>query len=96
MDALHFALEGGERPNSPRPSETVDFVIGMPDDGEGVQALVVDIGGTTRRPDGATYHIPWSFAPGGKAAEISDVIRHRGWTAVKERHRVRLGPKPMP
>ena len=96
VDALHFALEGGERPDFPLPSETEGFVVGMADDGEGMQALVVEIGGTTRRPDGTTYHIPWSFAPSRKAAKISDVIRLRGWTAVKERHRVRLGPNPMP
>ena len=70
--------------------------MGVADDNEGVQALVVEIGGTTRRPDGAAYHIPWSFAPGRKATESGDVIRDQGWTMTRERHRVRLGPKPLP
>jgi hypothetical protein len=93
--AQHIALEGGEPPDFPLPSEAEGYVVGVADDGEGVQALVVEVGGTTHRPDGATYHIPWSFAAGRKATESVEVIRERGWTPVPERHRVRLGPKPL-
>ena len=35
-------------------------MVGVDDDGAGVQALVVEIGGAARRPDGSTYHITWS------------------------------------
>src|SRR3712207_2332396 len=91
--AQHVALEGGEPPDFPLPSETEGFVVGVADDGAGVQALVVEIGGTTQRPDGSTYHIVWSLAPGRKLAESNDVIRKWGWTAARERHRVHLGPK---
>jgi hypothetical protein len=65
-------------------------VVGVADDGAGVQALVVEIGGTTQRPDGAAFHIAWSLGAGRKAAESNDVIRERGWTATERRHRVRL------
>jgi hypothetical protein len=68
-------------------------VVGVADDGAGVQALVVEIGGTTRRPDGSTYHVTWSLGPGRDAVESNDVIRERGWTATGERRRVRLEPK---
>ena len=68
------------------------FVVGVADDGAGVQALVVEIGGTTRRPDGSTYYITWSLGPGRRAVESNDVIRQRGWTATRERHHVRLEP----
>ncbi len=68
-------------------------MVGVADDGAGVQALVVEIGGTTRRPDGSTYHITWSLAPGRAAVESNGAIRERGWTAIPERHRVRLEPK---
>ena len=88
--AQQVALEGGEPPDFPLPSEAEDFVVGVADDGAGVQALVVEIGGTTRRPDGSAFHIAWSLAAGRKAAESNDVIRGRGWTATGERHRVRL------
>ena len=66
--------------------------MGVADDGEGVQALVVEIGGTTRRPDGAAFHIAWSLGAGRRAAESNDVIQERGWTATPQRHRVRLRP----
>ena len=88
--ARHVALEGGEPPDFPLPGEAEGFVVGVADDGAGVQALVVEIGGTTRRPDGAAYHIAWSLGAGRKAAESNDVIRERGWTATGQRHRVRL------
>ncbi len=65
-------------------------MVGVADDGAGVQALVVEIGGSTRRPDGSSYHIAWSLGAGRKAAESNDVIRVRGWTAAGQRHRVRL------
>jgi hypothetical protein len=93
--ARYVVLEDGEPPDFPLPSEAEGFVVGVADDGSGVQALVVEVGGTTRRPDGSTYHIPWSLGSGRKAAESSDVIRKQGWTPAAERHRVRLGPKPL-
>jgi hypothetical protein len=93
--ARHVALEGGAPPDFPLPPETEGFIVGVADNGVDVQALVVEIGGTTRRPDGATYHIPWSLGPGRRIAECGDVIRKLGWTAVRERHCVRLGPKPL-
>ena len=88
--AQQVALEGGEPPDFPLPGEAEGFVVGVADDGAGVQALVVEIGGTTRRPDGSAFHIAWSLGAGRKAAESNDVIRERGWTATGQRHRVRL------
>ena len=88
--ARHVALEGGGPPDFPLPVEAEGFVVGVADDGAGVQTLVVEIGGTTRRPDGSTYHIAWSLGAGRKAAESKDAIRERGWTATGQRHRVRL------
>jgi hypothetical protein len=51
------------------PQETCGEIVGEADDGAGVQALVVRIGGTTDRPDGATYHVTWSLADGRRAVE---------------------------
>jgi hypothetical protein len=94
--AHHVTLKAGVRPDFPLPGDTEGFVVGVADDGAGVQALVVEIGGTTRRPDGSTYHVTWSLAPGREAVESNDVIRKRGWTATTQRHRVRLEPKVFP
>ena len=94
--AHHVTLKAGVRPDYPLPSDTEGSVVGVADDGAGVQALVVEIGGTTRRPDGSTYHVTWSLAPGREAVESNDAIRERGWTATPQRHRVRLEPSAFP
>ncbi|TDH58050.1 hypothetical protein E2C06_34610 [Dankookia rubra] len=91
--AHHVTLRAGVSQNFLLPTETEGFVVGVADDGAGAQALVVEIGGTTRRPDGSTYHITWSLGSGRRPVESNDVIRARGWITTGERHRVRLEPK---
>jgi len=70
-------------PHYPLPTETAGRVIGFADDGKGVQALVVEIGGTTGRHDGSTFHVTWSLGPGRRARESNDVIAAHGWTPVE-------------
>lgn len=66
------------------PAETAGAVVGHVDDGAGLQALVVAIGGTTDRPDGSSYHITWSLnRKEREAKESNDVLRERGWDAVE-------------
>jgi len=81
----------------PLPTETSAEVVGEIDDGEGLQALVVAIGGTTDRPDGSSYHITWSLdrAAGRQAVQSNTVIAERGWHAVEPRP-VRLTPSELP
>lgn len=85
--ADHVTLKSDD--TRPPPADTVGRVIGVADDGDGVQALVVEIGGTTNRPSGGTYHITWSLAEGRQAKESNKVIGERGWTA-KDGGEVRL------
>ncbi|MFH5923642.1 hypothetical protein [Roseomonas xinghualingensis] len=89
--AHHVTLKSGVRKDHPRPQEKEGAVVGIADDGKGVQALVIEIGGTTDRPDGSTYHITWSLGKGRKPVESNDVIRERGWTPL-ERRPIRLHP----
>ena len=74
----------------PRPVESE--IVGRSDDGKGVQAMVVKIDGTTDRPDGSTYHITWSLAPGRKAKESNDVIREKGWSPIDPPIPLKLEP----
>jgi hypothetical protein len=92
--ADHVTLKFGER-NAALPTETSGQIVGVADDGRGVQAMVVSIGGTTDRPDGSTYHITWSLSPGRKAKESNDVIRENGWVPV-EPLPVKLEPRGWP
>ena len=92
--AHHVTQKFGDQAAS-APTETEGEVIGVADDGRGVQALVVRIGGTTDRPDGATYHITWSLAPDRDARESNAVIARRGWTWLPQPVPVRLEPRPF-
>lgn len=92
--AEHVTLQAGLPPRPALPSATEAEVVGIADDGAGVQALVVEIGGTTARPDGSTYHITWSLADGRKPVESNQVIRRHGWKPVA-RHRIRLSPRQL-
>ena len=89
--ADHVTLEvGAEAKPLPRPVDA--SIVGLSDDGRGVQAMVVTVDGTTDSPDGSTYHITWSLSPGRKARESNDVIRARGWSPVDPPVPVKLEP----
>ena len=90
--AHHVTLKFGDRAIVP-PTEAEGEIVGEADDGRGVQALVVRIGGTTKRPDGATYHITWSLAPGREARESNVVIAEHAWTPLAQSAPVRLHPR---
>ena len=74
------------------PTERSGEIVGEADDGEGVQAMVVQIGGTTDRPDGSTYHITWSLGSHRKARESNDVLRDKGWEPLPAPIDVTLEP----
>jgi hypothetical protein len=78
------------------PDIPVAEVVGLADDGAGVEALVVALGGTTERPPGGTYHITWSLADGREARESNDVIAEHGWRSIGESATVRLEPASWP
>ena len=77
--ADHVTLSTKVAADSGLPGDNLGEIVGRADDGRGVEALVVRIGGTTDRPDGSTYHITWSLAEGRQARESNDVIGSCGW-----------------
>jgi hypothetical protein len=90
--AHHVTLKSGVQRDHALPRQTEGRVVGLADDEKGVQALVVEIGGTTDRPDGSTYHITWSLGPGRDPVESNDVIRERGWSPLPEPQHIALRP----
>jgi hypothetical protein len=90
--AHHVTFKFGD-PGAPLPTETSGEIVGEADDGLGVQALIVRIGGTTMRPDGGTYHITWSLAQGREARESNVVIAEQGCTPLPTPARVALQPQ---
>jgi hypothetical protein len=91
--ADHVTLRTGATPETPLP-ETPDNsnVVGRADDGKSLECLVVEIDGTTDRPDGSTYHVTWSLGPDRRARESNDVLRDRGWDYIEAPIPVELEP----
>lgn len=79
--ADHVTLDAHATAGAPLPPACRAEIVGSVDDGEGLQAMVVAIDGSTDRPDGGTYHITWSLdcARGRKPVESNAVIAERGW-----------------
>ena len=89
--AHHVTLKT-DAEQDPLPRQVKAEVVGRTDDGEGVEAMVVTIDGTTDRPDGSTYHITWSLGHGRRALESNDVLKERGWQEFDHQNPVRLRP----
>ena len=80
--ADHVTLRTGTTPQTPLPRKPEARIVGRADDGESLECMVVELDGTTDRPDGSTYHITWSLGPGRKARESNEVLRDHGWKAL--------------
>lgn len=90
--ADHVTLKAGASPDAPLPPEVEAQIVGRSDDSKSLECLVVKIGGTTRRPDGSTYHITWSLGPGRRAKESNDVLGRQGWAPIGDPIAVALEP----
>ena len=78
--ADHVTLQAEAAEDAALPQETEGEIVGRADDGKGVEAMIVSIGGTTDRPDGSTYHVTWSLEDGRQARESNDVLAREPWT----------------
>ena len=96
IDADHVTLRTGAGEDAALPDECLGEIVGRADDGRGVEAMVVAIGGTTGRPDGSVYHITWSLGPGREAQESNDVLAGRQWVALDLPMPVKLRPERWP
>ena len=96
VDADHVTLRSKAADDALLPEEALGEIVGRADDGRGVEAMVVAIGGTTGRPDGSTYHITWSLEPGRKAQESNDVLAAFEWDPFDLPMPVKLKPSRWP
>ena len=90
--ADHVTLESGT--DAPLPPPVRATIVGEVSDGEGLQAMVVAIDGSTDRPDESVYHSTWSLdrARGRKPVESNQVIRSLGWTPFAAAFPITLTP----
>lgn len=91
-DHITLNVEAGD--HDPLPETEQAEIVGGINDGEGLQAMVVAIDGSTDRPDGSTYHITWSLdrERGRKPVESNDVIAARGWRPLDDPVPIRIRP----
>jgi hypothetical protein len=94
--ADHVTLRAHVHTASLLPPVAMGAIVGRSLDGDGVEAMVVEVDGSTARPDGGTYHITWSLAAGRKAVESNAVIAKQGWQPVDPPVPVRLVPARFP
>ena len=94
--ADHVTLRSGVQTGASPPPEAAARIVGAADDGLGVQAMIVEIDGTSARPDGGTFHITWSLGDGREAKESNDVLAAQGWTPLREPLAVELRPALWP
>jgi hypothetical protein len=90
--ADHVTLRVGATSGTALPAQVKAAIVGRADDGESLECMVVELDGSTDRPDGSTYHITWSLGPGRKARESNDVLRERGWESFEAPVPISLEP----
>jgi hypothetical protein len=87
-DHVTLRVGGTSPPSKPKVAQ----IVGRADDGKSLECLVVELDGTTDRPDGSTYHITWSLGPERKAVESNDVLREQGWEPTAAPVEIELEP----
>ena len=93
VDADHVTLRTGATPQTPLPRKPErSRIVGRADDGRSLECLVVELDGSTDRPDGSTYHVTWSLGPGRRARESNDVLRDQGWNPIDSAIKIELEP----
>lgn len=77
----HITYNRGAKSDQPLPEATTFRVVGYAHDPAGIEALVVEVDGTTVRPDGKTFHITWSLdrEAGFKPVNSNDLIARVGY-----------------
>jgi hypothetical protein len=90
--ADHVTLRTRATPQTPLPSKPKARIVGRADDGRSLECFVVELDGTTDRPDGSTYHITWSLGPGRNARESNDVLHEQGWAPIDALIPIELQP----
>ncbi len=81
--AHHVTLSPGVKKGTPAPDAADIRVVGYVK-GEGVEALIVEVNGTTKRERGGHYHITWSIdrEAGFQPVHSNDLIAEKGFERI--------------
>src|SRR3546814_15220437 len=72
LPIYHVTLRVGATPETPLPRKPDALIVGRAADGQSLECLVVELDGTTDRPDGSTYHDRKSVVKGESVAVSVD------------------------
>lgn len=80
----HITYKTGIKSDQPLPEANTFKVVGYAYDEAGIEALVVEVDGSTVRPDGKIYHITWSLDrdAGFKPVKSNDLIANNGYDKI--------------
>jgi len=77
--AHHITVQFGNVTAESIPVKAEVNVIGYADSGDGIEALVVSVDGSSARPDGSLYHITWSLQGDYKPVDSNYIIKKHGF-----------------
>lgn len=80
----HITMAFKVAEDTPLPANASLRAIGYAADPTGVEALVVEVDGSTERPSGGTFHVTLSLADGRKPVESNNVIAQLGFVPLPE------------
>ena len=81
--AHHITFKFGVYEELP-PAADMARVVGYKNSGDGLEAFVVEINGSVKRPDGKLYHITYSLDPGKYSPKDSNtLLSTQGYNSVK-------------
>jgi hypothetical protein len=92
--AHHVTFKFGVKQGYPLPIQTHGEVVGVVDDGDRVQALVVTVGGDVYNADNRIMHITWSLdkAKGARAHMSNRLIGDGNFTRLDQKIPIQLVP----
>lgn len=73
------------------PEETIQ-VIGYVDSKDGLEALVAQVGDSSKRPDGSVYHITWSLRGSYKPYDSNLLLRQKGYMLLDDPIEIEADP----
>lgn len=80
--AHHATHQFGVDSSAALPERKPLKVVGYASDDK-LECAVVEVGGSTNRPDGGTYHITLSLGAGASAKMSNELLKEKGWEPIE-------------
>lgn len=80
--AHHITYAFGVSEDAPLPPKASVKVVGYASN-ENIECVVVEVGGTSKRADGSTYHITLSHNEKAKPVQSNDLLKEKGYEPVE-------------